>query len=83
MGVQAFVVLYLMVLFLLVLNFLLAIIVEAYMKVRQQQVSIRAALEWCSRSCLPTLHISEQRMTSACIFHTCYWSSTRHERAVL
>jgi hypothetical protein len=34
---QAFVVLYLMVLFLLVLNFLLAIIVEAYMKVREQQ----------------------------------------------
>ena len=35
MDMQAFVVLYLMVLSLLVLNFLLAIIVEAYMRIRE------------------------------------------------
>jgi hypothetical protein len=43
---QAFVVLYLMVLFLLVLNFLLAIIVEAYMKVRQENTRLRIESEF-------------------------------------
>jgi hypothetical protein len=40
---QVFIVLYLMVLFLLVLNFLLAIIVEAYMKVRQSNLEQQIA----------------------------------------
>jgi len=45
---QAFVVLYLMILFLLVLNFLLAIIVEAYMKVREGVASMNCEGEFCN-----------------------------------
>ncbi len=45
---QTFSVLYMMILFLLILNFLLAIIVEAYMKVREaveiKQVDVHSAL---------------------------------------
>jgi hypothetical protein len=43
---QAFTVLYLMVVYLLILNFLLAIIVEAYMKVRESNEALNTEFEF-------------------------------------